>query len=80
MRLTQKGWMVSGILDWEFAYSGSTLADIGHILRHPLGAKSRFEQNLIDSFVKNGGFLPTKWKVMSKLLYLLGLNFSIEQL
>ncbi|MDJ0696634.1 MAG: phosphotransferase [Mastigocoleus sp. MO_167.B18] len=71
MQVTQKGWTVSGILDWEFAYSGSTLADIGHILRYPLSAKNRFEQNLIDGFVENGGFFPIKWKAMSKLLDLL---------
>ena len=63
--------VVSGILDWEFAYSGSSLADIGHILRPPLGLINQFEQNLIDGFVENGGLLPVSWKVMSKLLDLL---------
>lgn len=71
IRRTEEEWVVSGILDWEFAYSGSTLADIGHILRSPLGLMNQFEQSLIYGFVENDGFLPVNWKVMSKLLDLL---------
>lgn len=64
-------WVVGGVIDWEFAYSGLSLADVGHILRPPLDALPEWEDSLVQGYVNNGGSLPSQWRRVSKLLDLL---------
>jgi aminoglycoside phosphotransferase (APT) family kinase protein len=64
-------WVVGGVIDWEFGYSGLSLADIGHILRPPLDALSGWENGLIQGYIANGGIVPSQWRRVSKLLDLL---------
>jgi hypothetical protein len=59
---------VSGVLDWEFAHSGSPLADLGHLLRPPAGALPGFEQGLLDGYTGAGGSLPAAWRPIARLL------------
>lgn len=59
---------VAAVLDWEFAYSGSVVADVGHILRPPAGVVEGFESALIDGFVAHGGTLPRQWRRQAQLL------------
>ncbi len=49
-------WSVSAVLDWEFAFSGSPLHDIGNMLRfeQPPG----FAAGFADGFRDGGGDLP----------------------
>ncbi|MCG8694412.1 MAG: phosphotransferase [Minwuiales bacterium] len=61
-------WTVSAVLDWEFAFSGSPLVDLGHLLRRPGGDMPAFEAGLIDGYRENGGDLPSGWKPMARLL------------
>lgn len=64
-------WVVGGVIDWEFAYSGSPMADIGHILRPHDDSLPKWEDFFIQGYVENGGLLPSQWRRVSRLLDLL---------
>lgn len=61
-------WGVTGIIDWEFSFSGSPLVDIGNLLRFedelPAHARARF----IAGYTQAGGSLPAGWRTTSMLL------------
>lgn len=57
---------VSAVLDWEFAYSGSRLCDIGNMLRYEK-PDSIFEQAFIKGYVEAGGQLPFNWRMLARL-------------
>ena len=56
------------VLDWEFAYSASILADVGHILRPPLGPMEGLADRLADGSTAAGGRLPERWRDAARLL------------
>jgi len=66
-------WSVSAVLDWEFAFSGSPLTDIGNMLRfrdeHPPG----FDDGFIGGYRDAGGPLPPDWREVSEALDLYAL-------
>ncbi|MBW4603881.1 MAG: aminoglycoside phosphotransferase family protein [Calothrix sp. FI2-JRJ7] len=64
-------WTIGGVIDWEFAYSGLCMADVGHILRPPLDSLPEWEEYFIKGYIANGGLIPSQWKRISKLLDLL---------
>jgi aminoglycoside phosphotransferase (APT) family kinase protein len=61
-------WSISAVLDWEFAFSGSPLTDIGNMLRfrdeHPPG----FGDGFIAGYRDAGGELPERWREISEAL------------
>lgn len=67
------GIRVTGILDWEFAFSNSPLIDIGNMLRYENGDVSSFMRPFISSYRDNGGILPQHWLQQAKLLDLIAL-------
>lgn len=71
VRKADSRWIVSAVLDWEFAFSGCPLVDIGHVLRRPAGDMPEFESGLIEGYRTNGGDLTTSWKPMARLLDLM---------
>jgi aminoglycoside phosphotransferase (APT) family kinase protein len=66
-------WSISAVLDWEFAFSGSPLTDIGNMLRfrdeHPRG----FADGFIAGYRDAGGKLPERWREISEALDLYAL-------
>jgi len=66
-------WSISAVLDWEFAFSGSPLVDVGNMLRfraqHPPG----FEDGFIAGYQAAGGRLPPGWREISEALDLYAL-------
>jgi aminoglycoside phosphotransferase (APT) family kinase protein len=66
-------WSISAVLDWEFAFSGSPLVDIGNMLRlrreHPAG----FDDGFIGGYRDAGGPLPPDWREVSQALDLYAL-------
>ena len=66
-------WSISAVLDWEFAFSGSPLTDIGNMLRfraeHPPG----FADGFITGYRDAGGELPDHWREISEALDLYAL-------
>jgi aminoglycoside phosphotransferase (APT) family kinase protein len=65
------GWRISGVLDWEFAYSSSPLFDVGNMLRdeRPPG----FTTGLVAGYCAHGGRLPENWRQLSQALDLFSL-------
>ncbi|HEX5348123.1 MAG TPA: phosphotransferase [Pseudonocardiaceae bacterium] len=61
-------WDVAAVIDWEFAFSGSPLVDVGNMLRfadyYPPDYVSGFRTGLRDF----GGALPTGWRQIAQAL------------
>ncbi|WP_419419212.1 phosphotransferase family protein [Legionella sp. D16C41] len=65
-------WQISGVLDWEFAFSGSPLFDVANMLRYAHHLPSHFQ----DAFLKGltlSYTLPPHWQTTIYLLNLLSL-------
>src|SRR6185503_114122 len=54
------------VLDWEFAYSGSALMDVGQLVRW--SCPPPFESAFVDAYRRNGGRLPDDWHRWAALL------------
>lgn len=63
-------WVVTGILDWEFAFSGSYLWDIANMLRYAHKMPPEFQNSFVDALQKNGIKLPAHWPITIHLLNL----------
>lgn len=61
-------YQVSGILDWEFTFSGSYLLDIGMFLRYSHKLPKIYEEKFIEGIVSDGNPLPQNWKKSAKLM------------
>jgi aminoglycoside phosphotransferase (APT) family kinase protein len=54
-------WQVAAVLDWEFAFAGSPLCDLGHIMRYERRRSPRLEPHFSRGFRDSGGVLPDDW-------------------
>ena len=72
---TRRGgrWSVTAVLDWEFAFSGSPLADIGNMLRRRPGAVAGLAAGFVAGYREAGGELPDGWRETSEALDLYAL-------
>lgn len=68
-------WVVSGILDWEFAFSGSLLWDVANMLRYAHKMPPDFESSFIEALEKGGFKLPDTWRTT---VYLLNLSSLLD--
>ena len=66
-------WTVTGVLDWEFAFSGPSLCDVGHMMRYERRATPKIEPHFSNSFREHGGALPVNWRKLSRVLDLTAL-------
>jgi aminoglycoside phosphotransferase (APT) family kinase protein len=66
-------WSVSAVLDWEFAFSGSPLTDIGNMLRFREDYPPGFGGAFIAGYQDAGGRLPPDWREISEALDLYAL-------
>ncbi len=64
-------WKISAVLDWEFAFAGTYLMDIGMMLRYSHKLPSCYESHFIAGIQKSGFQLPKNWKKQEKLLDLI---------
>ncbi|WP_341985422.1 aminoglycoside phosphotransferase family protein [Rossellomorea oryzaecorticis] len=64
---------ISAILDWEYAFSGSPLIDIGNMLRYEGVTSIGMLKPFILSYRENGGVLLHEWLQRAKLLDLIAL-------
>ncbi|NBO24849.1 MAG: hypothetical protein EBU93_06430, partial [Chlamydiae bacterium] len=62
--------VVTGILDWEFAFSGSYLWDVANMLRYAHKMPPEFQNSFIDALQRNGVKLPDGWRTTIHLLNL----------
>lgn len=63
-------WVITGILDWEFAFSGSYLWDVANMLRYAHKMPHEFQSSFTEAMEKNGITLPTYWRTIVHLLNL----------
>jgi fructokinase len=67
------GWSVTAVLDWEFAFSGSPLHDVGNMLRFTGEIPPAFAAAFTGGFRDAGGDLPPDWREVSRALDLYAL-------
>jgi fructokinase len=60
-------WTVAAVLDWEYAVSGSPLADFGSFLRYERAAHPLAEPHFSAGFLRAGGVLPPDWRYLARL-------------
>ena len=61
-------WQVTAVLDWEFAFSGSSLLDVGNFLRYDSVSEPLREPSFSRSFVEHGGELPDNWRQVVRVI------------
>lgn len=66
-------WKVVAVVDWEFAFSGSPLLDIGNFLRYDSVSAPLREPYFSRSFVEHGGELPDNWRNIVRVIDLTAL-------
>ena len=59
------------VLDWEFAYAGSALMDMGQLFRWSVFIA--FEEGFQKGYQASGGHLPDRWKYWAGILDLINL-------
>ena len=70
-------WSVAAVLDWEFAVSGSPLADLGNFLRYERASRPLVEPHFSAGYRNAGGTLPRDWRRLARLLDLTALCESL---
>jgi aminoglycoside phosphotransferase (APT) family kinase protein len=61
-------WRVSGLLDWEAAFSGSTLWDLGSLFRYSSRYTEEFRGRFERGYQEAGGVLPENWLRIARLV------------
>jgi fructokinase len=70
-------WSVAAVLDWEFAVSGSPLADLGTFLRYERASRPIAEPNFSAGYLDAGGRLPPDWQRLAHIIDLAALCESL---
>ncbi len=73
MHRPRKRWEVGAVLDWEFAFSGAPLYDVGHLLRYERPGRHGLEPHFSRAYRDAGGSLPENWRDMARTLDLTAL-------
>jgi aminoglycoside phosphotransferase (APT) family kinase protein len=68
MTRTGCAWSVSAVLDWEFAFAGPPLVDVGLFLRAGEGLPDGFRDAFASCYRDAGGELPDDWLALSRLI------------
>jgi len=68
VRRVRDEWTVVAVIDWEFAFSGSPLLDVGHFLRYERQATPLREPHFSQAFVQHGGHLPENWRQLARVI------------
>jgi fructokinase len=70
-------WFLAAVLDWEFAVSGSPLADLGHFLRYERASCPLAEPHFSSGYLHAGGKLSPDWRQLARLVDLTALCESL---
>jgi aminoglycoside phosphotransferase (APT) family kinase protein len=70
---------VAAVLDWEFAFAGTPLNDIGIFLRSGARQPPAYAAGFIDGYRSAGGTLPADWQRLSRLVDLISLCGFLER-
>ena len=66
-------WEVAAVLDWEFAFSGAPLYDVGHLLRYERVGRAGLEPDFSEAYRAAGGRLCEDWRELARTLDLTAL-------
>jgi aminoglycoside phosphotransferase (APT) family kinase protein len=76
-------WRVSGLIDWEAAFSGSSLWDVGSLFRSSRRYSETFCQLFERGYRDAGGVLPDDWlrtaRLLDAILHVAALNEEHER-
>lgn len=72
-------WVISGILDWELAFSGSPLWDAARFICYERKARPCREPHFSMGFREGGGKLPKEWSVFSRVLNTVSATESLSR-
>jgi len=64
---------VTAVLDWEFAFAGAPLNDIGNFLRYGARYVPEYEAGFVEGYLEAGGALPNDWRRLARLVDLINL-------
>jgi aminoglycoside phosphotransferase (APT) family kinase protein len=67
VRHERGSWRVAAILDWEFAFAGSILCDIGNMLRYERPTQPRYEPHFSRGLLDEGWRAPDDWFLRARL-------------
>lgn len=67
------GWRVTAVLDWEFAFAGASVFDLGSLLRREATLPPGFAAACVAAYRAHGGFAPPGWRRMTLLMDLINL-------
>lgn len=70
---------IVAVLDWEFAFAGPRLNDIGIFLRYSERQPPAFEDGFVRGYLAAGGQLPPDWRRLARLQDLISLCWFLEQ-
>lgn len=73
VRRDPKGWRVTAVLDWEFAFVGASIFDLGSLLRREATLPPGFAGACVAAYRATGGFAPPGWRRMTLLMDLINL-------
>lgn len=68
-----EGWHVTAVLDWEFAFVGASVFDLGSLLRREATLPQGFAAACVAAYRAHGGFAPPGWRRMTLLMDLINL-------
>ena len=66
-------WGVAAVIDWEFAFSGSPLIDLGNFLRYERSQRPLVEPHFSRGFLAAGGTLRQDWRQLARVIDLTAL-------
>lgn len=66
-------WEITGIIDWEFSFSGSVLCDVANMLRYAHEMPLEYEKGFLEGLRKGGIMLPSNWRTSIYMLNILSL-------
>ncbi|HZC06206.1 MAG TPA: aminoglycoside phosphotransferase family protein [Ktedonobacterales bacterium] len=73
VRRESDGWHVTAVLDWEFAFVGASIFDLGSLLRREQSLPPGFAVACVAGYRAAGGFAPPGWRLMTLLMDLINL-------
>jgi aminoglycoside phosphotransferase (APT) family kinase protein len=79
VRVIDGRWSVAAVIDWEFAFSGSPLLDVGNFLRYERTQRPLVEPHFSQGFIAGGGRLREDWRDLSRVIDLTALCESLTK-
>ena len=77
--LLLKGNAIAAVLDWEFAFCGSPLNDIGIFLRYSATLPPVYRTGFVKGYLDAGGDLPPDWPRLARMIDLISLCYFLER-